>query len=120
MIYPDTRDQCHLVSTVDDKPITTRDTNNWWLELNSIEMSVGIKKEAITDEPGGCYRTYHDHILIHILGDKGMEQLSLLREKGSPNEKEHTIIRVMKAVKLFREKSNEPKENATSEKSQNS
>lgn len=120
VIYPDARDQCHLVSTVNDKPVTTRDTNNWWLELNAIEMSVGIKKETITDEPGGCYRTYHDHILIHILGDKGMEQLSLLREKGNPNEKEHTIIRVMKAVKLFREKSNETKENATSEKGQNS
>lgn len=120
VIYPDARDQCHLVSTIDGKTVTTRDTNNWWLEINAIEMSIGIKKETITDAPGGCYRTYHDHILIHILGDKGMEQLSLLREKGNPNEKEHTIIRVMKAVKLFREKSNEPKENATSEKSQNS
>lgn len=115
VIYPEARNQCNLVSTVNGEKVTIKDTDNWWLELCSIEMSIGIKKELITDASGGSYRTYHDHILIHILGEAGMEKLSELRVKGSPNEKEHTIINIINAMKKFKESSRvKEKENASS------
>lgn len=105
VIYPETRNQCNLVSTVDGRVVTTKDTDNWWLELNAIEMGIGIKKETITDQPGGSYRTYHDHILVHLLGKDGMVQLSELRQKGNKQEKDTTISNIMEAMKKFKESS---------------
>lgn len=104
VIYPDARDQCNLVSTNNGHKVTTEDMDRWWLELNGIEYGIGIKKELVNDQPQGSYRTYHDHILIHVLGDAGMENLSQLRKTGQPQEKEHTIIRVMDALRKFKEK----------------
>ena len=48
-----------------------------------------------------------------------MIQLSELRKNGSPNEKEHTIKRVMDALRKFKEKkvNGNSKENAPSEES---
>jgi len=112
VIYPETRDQCNLVSTVDGSVVTTKNTNNWWLELNSIEMFIGIKKKDITDNPGGSYRTYHDHILVHIFGKEGMMKLSELREKGNNQEKEKTILNIMETMKSFKESFDEKKKDA--------
>jgi len=122
IIYPDARNQCNLVTTVDGNPVTQQDTEKWWLEINAVEMGIGIKKETINDGNGGSYRTYHDHILIQVLGESGMETLSNLRTKGSAQEKEHTIRSVIKALKNFKDKMNETragKTNASSEESTN-
>lgn len=102
VLYPDSRNQCNLVSTVNGEAVTKRDMDSWWLEMNAIEMSLGIKKDLVTDAPGGSYRTYHDHILIHLLGEKGMQDLSELREKGEDKWKNFAIKNILIAMKKFR------------------
>jgi Fe-S-cluster containining protein len=120
VIYPDARNQCNLVSTVNGKKVTTHDTEKWWNEINAVEMSIGIKKETINDSPGGSYRTYHDHILIHLLGDSGMEYLGNLRSNGSNNEKEHTIRRVLNSLKKFKESQKNDKLSSKNESTETS
>lgn len=113
VIYPDTREQCNLVSTIDGEKITVKHTENWWLEANAIEMSIGVSKELINDSSQGSYRTYHDHFLIQMLGEQGMEQISNLRVNGTKENKEITISNIMSAIKKYKESVNE-KRNASS------
>ena len=101
VIYPEIKDQCNLVSTVDGSVVSTKNTENWWLEANSIEMSVGIKKEMISDDVGGSYRTYHDHILVHVFGENSMYLLSDLRQFSSDDQKEKTIANMLDSLKDF-------------------
>ena len=113
VIYPETKDQCNLVSTVDGEKVTVKHTENWWLEANAIEMSIGVSKELINDSSQGSYRTYHDHFLIQMLGEQGMEQISNLRVNGTKENKETTISNIMSAIRKYKESVNE-KGNASS------
>ena len=101
VIYPDIRPQCNLVSTVSGEIVSKKNIDDWWLQLKSIEMSIGIKKEFITDESHGSYRTYHDHLLLHILGETGLEYLSYMRISSTAIEKEQTIKNTLKAFSNY-------------------
>lgn len=101
VLYPDIKPQCNLVTTTNDEVVSKKDIDNWWLELNSVEMSIGIKKELITDLPHGSYRTYHDHILLHILGEAGLEYLTYMRLSSTATEKEQAIKNTIKAFLKF-------------------
>jgi len=115
VIYPDIREQCNLVSTVDGRKVTKKDTDNWWLELKSIEMKMGVKPDLVSDDDGGSYRTYHDHILIHLLGEENLYKLSEIRVGGSKIDKERVIQRMMGMLKKFKEQKREQtKEDASS------
>jgi Fe-S-cluster containining protein len=118
IIYPDIREQCNLVSTVDGRIVTKKDTDNWWLELKSIEMRMGVKPEFISDDDGGSYRTYHDHILVHLLGEENLCKLSEIRVSGSKIDKERVIQRMMSMLKNFKEQKRErAKEDASPKES---
>jgi len=91
VLYPDTRQQCNLISTIDGKNITKEQTNFWWSEILKIEEASGINKKIINDEFGGSYRTHYEHILLEIVGEEGMYSLSKVRELSSKEEKEETI-----------------------------
>lgn len=96
VIYKDSlgaviKDQCDLVSTVDGKIVTKDDIDKWWNELREIEKSIGIKESEITDQIGGTYRTYHDHMLLKICNDDMMNKLQILRLHGNKMEKELAI-----------------------------
>jgi len=110
VLYPDIRQQCNLVSTVNGEAVTKKDIDNWWLELKSIEMSIGIKQEFITDDSFGSYRTYHDHILLHILGETGLEYLTYMRVSSTPTEKEQAIKNTLKSLKNFLTPADQTKE----------
>lgn len=79
------RYQCNLVTSV-GKPPTVDDINEWFRELNYIEKDFGIPEHLINDGPGGSYRTYHDHIILHLGSDIFLSRISRLREKGSKDE----------------------------------
>jgi Fe-S-cluster containining protein len=88
VIYPDTRDQCNLVSTVNDEPVTKKQIDEWWKLINNAEKSLGISPKKINDSFGGTYRTFYEHILLETMGEEGMEMLSNTRLVGSTEEKE--------------------------------
>jgi Fe-S-cluster containining protein len=101
VIYPHTRPQCDKVSTVSGQPVTVADTTKWWGQLNGIEVQMGVDPKRVNDEPDGSYRTYHDHILLHILGKEGLTSLAQIRQEGDLITKENTYRNVMKAVENF-------------------
>lgn len=103
VIYPETRDQCNLISTIDNKKVTKEDTDKWWIELNSIEIKMGIKPELINDGTNGTYRTYHDHLLLHLLSRETMAMMTEIRTKGTDLDKERTINNIMIILKNFKD-----------------
>ena len=106
VIYPDVPYQCNLVETEDGSKVTTKDTDFWWKEVLQAEKAIGIKNEYINDESHGSYRTYHDHILIHLFGEENLEKLSLARINLNKEEKEKVIQQMMSAYNNIKEKMN--------------
>jgi len=97
ILYPDTREQCGLVSTEDDSEVTKKNIDKWWSELKGAEHSIGIDKDLINDNPTGSYRTYHDHVLLHFLGEDGLYTISDIREFGSDEEKKKCTAQLLSA-----------------------
>lgn len=95
VIYPHIKNQCNLVETKSGEVVTKKDIDNWWAENKSIEMSIGIKNDTVHDSVGGSYRTYHDHILLHILGEEGLEYLTYYRLNGTNDEKDIVIAKTV-------------------------
>ncbi|NJL70131.1 MAG: YkgJ family cysteine cluster protein [Candidatus Competibacteraceae bacterium] len=85
------RDQCNLIKPVGETPVTIHETMNWWVELVKVEMLTGVEKDDIHDGAGGSYRTFHDHILLHLFNDTMMRQLETLRMEGTTVEREIAI-----------------------------
>jgi Fe-S-cluster containining protein len=98
------RDQCSLVETANGETVTVKDTNSWWKEVKQQERAIGIDEALITDEPEGSYRTYHDHILIHLFGVEHLEKLSAVRVHMEDSDKESLIDSMMMAYEQVVEK----------------
>lgn len=81
------KEQCEIVSTIDDKKVTTEDMNKWWDELVIIENYIGILKDNINDNIGGSYRTPHDHVLLYMMNDDILLKLQSIRLYGKDREK---------------------------------
>ena len=117
VLYPDIKYQCNLIKTENDIEVTKKNIDNWWLELKSIEMSIGVKNNLITDEYYGSYRTYHDHILLELLGEEGVEYLSYVKMSANQEEKERVLSTTLKGLSIFfnrqNEKQSEPKNQNT-------
>lgn len=101
VLYPNIKYQCGLVKTENRVDVTKKQIDNWWLELKAIEMSIGVKPNKITDEFYGSYRTYHDHILLEVLGEAGLEYLSHLRVYGSDEQKNNIIQKTLQNMDQF-------------------
>lgn len=97
--YADTnaifKEQCKLVKAENGEKFTMKTTDKWWEKLSNIEHQFGIKLSMITDKPGGTYRTYHDHLLIYLLPDYTLENLSEVRKHGTQDDKEKVIMTLM-------------------------
>jgi Fe-S-cluster containining protein len=91
VLYPDLKYQCNLIKTENGEEVTKKNIDNWWLELKSIEMAIGVQAKNIHDNVGGTYRTYHDYMLLYILGEEGLEYLTYYRMNGSGEEKDKII-----------------------------
>tara|TARA_Y100000310_G_scaffold344994_1_gene461015 strand:- start:1473 stop:2219 length:747 start_codon:yes stop_codon:yes gene_type:complete len=94
------KEQCDLVSVKgNSRRPTVDDTANWWLSLTKIEESIGVPRKRMNDEQGGTYRTYHDHILLHLFEIDILEQFQNLRLHGNHMEKETTIKTFMEIAR---------------------
>tara|TARA_B100001778_G_scaffold334967_1_gene349838 strand:+ start:40437 stop:41192 length:756 start_codon:yes stop_codon:yes gene_type:complete len=107
VINPDVRDQCGLVETADGSEVTPKKTDSWWNQARQAEKAIGIKDELITDEPFGSYRTYHDHVLIHLFGEEHLEKLSTVRVHLGDEEKNRIIEQMMSAYYKLKEQLND-------------
>jgi|TARA_Y100000310_G_scaffold344276_1_gene456160 Fe-S-cluster containining protein len=91
--------QCNLVHTKDGRKVTVENTNSWWRELQALEAKIGIDRKDMTDEPGGTYRNYPEHILMHLLTTDNIQRLQQLRVYGNKLEKHAAKNEFMKYVR---------------------
>lgn len=104
VLYPDTPDQCNLIETEDGSKVTSKKMDEWWKMVLDAEKKIGISEENIHDGFGGSYRHYHEHILIHLLGEEGMEQLSHSRLHLSHDDKMSVYNGITEALDSFIDK----------------
>ncbi len=93
------KDQCNLVKTADGSVVTEKDTGKWWNDLVKLEASTGVGKDKINDGAEGTYRTYHDHMLIHLLSEKTLQELTVIRMYGSMQDRLIAVKQTVEAVK---------------------
>lgn len=86
--------QCGLTKTVGERP-TIDQSNEWWNRMMEIESECGIPKDQITDDQMGTYRTYHDHIVLHIFPDDILESLTKIKLSGNIHDKEICVLNTM-------------------------
>ena len=48
VIYPNTRDQCRLIKTVDNSIVSKKDIDEWWDGICNLEKSIGIESKIST------------------------------------------------------------------------
>lgn len=95
------KQQCDLVSTINGKEITTKDTNKWWVQLKKVEKSIGIKDELINDKMGGTYRTPHDHIILYLMPDNVIMALNGIRMYEKHEDKICAVNSLIDTIKYF-------------------
>lgn len=73
------RSQCLLVSS--SKPISEKDEDKWFEHIKQTEEEMGMPKHCIAlhDLPGGCYRTFHDHLLLELLEASALNKLTQIK-----------------------------------------
>lgn len=98
VIYPHIRQQCNLVKTSDNSVVSKENTKYWWSHLKNFESVIGVPYNLMNDNDGGSYRSYHDHILMHLFDDATMELLSNTRLDGDPIQKETCIRRMLSGL----------------------
>ncbi len=78
--------QCTLVSA--DRQISAKDEDKWFAHTRDCEKRIGINEQTIDlyDMSGGSYRTFHDHLLLEMLGEDMMSTLSLMRLENPTEE----------------------------------
>ena len=75
------RPQCPLVKTENDKEVTTEEETRWFCQTMVSETRIGMPKTFMDahDFPGGCYRTFHDHLLLELLSAQAMNSLTTVK-----------------------------------------
>lgn len=84
--------QCPLVSA--DREITDVQEDKWFAHTKESEQRLGVPQDQIElhDDAGGSYRTFHDHLLLELLGPDRMAMLTNVRMTNpSPEDIEKTV-----------------------------
>lgn len=98
VIYPESRYQCNLITTIDNKTISKEQIDLWWKNAVEIEKKSGIHHGNIHDDFGGSYRSHYEHILLELMGENGMSNLSMVRENSTEEEKEETVAMCLRSL----------------------
>ena len=93
--------QCELVSTVDGKKLTTKNTNDWWNEIAAIERLIGIPMNMVTDEFGGTYRTPHDHVLLYNMPENVLNALAGIKLYSDNLDKIRAVSEIMSNLRNY-------------------
>lgn len=92
--------QCHLVKTFtgDKLPIEREDCLYNMVKIYERQAGIPQYKVNLHDEPEGCYRTFHDHILIEQGDSEIMEFLNLFKIKKPNEEQIDSFVETLKTV----------------------
>lgn len=86
--------QCDLVDVKDGQTISCEQEDKWFNHTKEVESRIGVPNKAIQmhDEPGGSYRTFHDHLLVEIFPVDFLHMLTQVRMTNpSKDEIDKTI-----------------------------
>lgn len=95
----DARPQCSLVSS--ESEITPVLEDKWFLHTRECEERIGMPLQAIDlhDGAGGSYRTFHDHMLLELLGEDVLVMLTQVRMTNPSKEDiELTIEKIRESL----------------------
>lgn len=91
--------QCSLVSVNREIPISLEEENKWFLKTREAEQSLGVDSHTIMlhDNPGGSYRTFHDHLLMELFSLNFLSMLTQIKMTNpSKEDVESTLQYLMK------------------------
>jgi Fe-S-cluster containining protein len=91
--------QCDLISTSDEKELTTDDTDRYWKEVVNVEKMIGIPEEMVTDAMGGSYRTPHDHVLLYNMPENVLNALAGIKEYNDEFDKKRMVREIVQVFK---------------------
>lgn len=89
--------QCTLVKTVDGSEVTVEMENQWFFRTMDIESKLGVSSNIIKlhDNPGGSYRTFHDHLLMELFSAQFLGMLTKVK-LSNPSEKDiNTTLEIL-------------------------
>jgi len=98
------RDQCSLVKTSDGSVITKSMSDDWWRRLRYAENVIGIKNKDVIDNEDGSYLTYHDHLLLQLLPDEIMSDITFIKVNSDSLEKVKTAKVIVEQLRVNLEK----------------
>lgn len=78
--------QCSLVKS--ETPVTVEQENKWYAHTRTAEERIGVDAQALSlhDNPGGSYRTFHDHLLLETFPPSFLEYLTKVRMTNPSKE----------------------------------
>lgn len=100
------RPQCELVIT--KKEVTEEHEDKWFAHVKQCEEKLGVPDQYIKlhDIPGGCYRTFHDHLLLEVLEPSTMNILTGAKitkpTKADINLLKNELLKLLKQGKLIK------------------
>ncbi len=84
--------QCDLIKLKNgNKFLTKKEIDFSFDSIRELEKKIGVPDHFLNDNPGGSYRSFHEHALIWILGEKEMCDLSIVRSSYSMIQKKQLI-----------------------------
>ena len=87
--------QCNLIMLENgDKFMTKDDIDSSFDAIRQLEETLGVPSHFLNDSDGGSYRSYHEHVLLWILGESQMCDLSVVRASHSMMAKKHLIRKI--------------------------
>jgi len=94
----DAIEQCNLVKSSEE--ITPELEGKWFLHTRECEKRIGIPDHVINshDNAGGSYRTFHDHLLLEILGPNVLVMLTDVRISNPSKEDIELTIEKIREV----------------------
>jgi Fe-S-cluster containining protein len=103
------KDQCDLVETVTgESEISQAQLKNFISRIDELEKEIGIDSKMMSDDVGGTNRAPHDHLLLHLLPEHVIQNISKVKQFGEEEEKEATIQVLLNILKqAFEEKDSE-------------
>tara|TARA_Y100000034_G_C6894497_1_gene412131 strand:- start:2023 stop:2760 length:738 start_codon:yes stop_codon:yes gene_type:complete len=89
------RPQCGLIKLEDGSSFMSRKAiDDSFNKIKQLEEKIGVPKDMLSDSLGGSYRTYPEHILLWMLGEDQMCDLSIMRSSKSVLDKKKFIAAI--------------------------
>jgi hypothetical protein len=97
----DIKPQCDRISLEDGSKFTSKSLiDKSFNDIKLIETDIGVPDEFLNDDQRGSYRTYTEHILLWVLGEDQMCNLSEIRSSSSILDKKKLIITICENLKI--------------------